>query len=157
MSLMVAFARRITGRPNLARLGPCHHCYEPTTDRFRAARIDAPLCVKCASICDATQCTDAHTPRSRSELLAALYAAIDAIDAASAEQNATGEWPCAYGVFQTLVRRCDARRTLDELATDVFCETHDLTRTLQTLHRCCPLWRPLLRAYNAKYGPHNEQ
>ena len=159
MSLMVPFARRLFNKTDrdLQRLGPCHHCYEPTTDRFRAATLDAPLCAKCASICDATCCDDAETPRERGELLAAFYAVIDAIDGASEALNATGDWPYEHGTFQSTVARSEARRVLDELATDVFCETHELTRTLQTLHRCCPIWRVLLCAYTAKYGPHSEQ
>lgn len=139
MSLMTAFARSCFEQ-RAAYLGPCHHCYQPTTDRMRRD-VDAPLCARCASTCSSTSCTSTDTPQTRAELLAIIYAVTDAIDRAAPSLNESAKWPIAYGCLQAAMPRKEARVILQTLSDNVFCDDYDLTRALQTLHRCCPLWR----------------
>jgi len=147
MSLMTEFAQSLFRVRDMHQLAPCHHCYEPTTDRFRK-ELDAPLCVRCASVCETTGCDNTNTPRTRADLLERIYHVIDTIDACSAAVNATAVWPVPDGSLQAALPRSYARVTLQKLSDDVFLERYSLTRALQTLNRCCPLWRSagLLRA-----------
>jgi len=144
MSLIAAFARSIFDEIE-AICEPCHHCALPTARRCPEALVDAPLCADCSPVCLATQCSSAQMPQTRDELLVAIYAAVDAIDDADAAVNADVEWVHGAAAFRAALRRSDARRALDELATDVFCETCSATQAVQTLHRCCPVWRALRR------------